>query len=363
MTDLSNLKNHAAFIPSPKAPSFTIDTAPVTSPQRNQILIRNSALAINPIDYKLFAYAVYPIAYPAIIGQDVAGTVVAVGSALSQRFKVGDRAFGCTAGFATKQQTEKAFQEYTILEGNLAAKIPEGVKETEAAVLPLATTTAAAGLFNKDFLGLQLPSLPFTASKGNVDATTSAAPQTVIVWGGASSVGSCAIQLARCAGYSVITTASPKNHEYVVTDLGAKAAFDYNSPDVVEQILAACGGDGQVAGIFDAVGGKNAWSSCLALAEQLNNYEKEFVATVTPGFPTPTEGSRVTIKQFQSLSIRNNGVGEALWGNGWLEEAIAQKSYRCLPPAEVVGHGLESVQGAVEKIGQGVSRTKIVVTL
>ncbi len=56
--------------------------------------------------------------------------------------------------------------------------------------------------------------------------------------GGSTSVGSNAIQLAVAAGYDVITTASPRNFDFV-TSLGASHVFDYNSPSVVKDIIAA----------------------------------------------------------------------------------------------------------------------------
>lgn len=62
--------------------------------------------------------------------------------------------------------------------------------------------------------------------------------QTVVVWGGSTSVGSNAVQLAVAAGYEVVTTASPRNFDHVRA-LGASAVFDYNSSTVVQDIIGA----------------------------------------------------------------------------------------------------------------------------
>ena len=94
-------------------------------------------------------------------------------------------------------------------------------------MLPLAVSTAACGLFQADQLSLAHPS-----------AKPEPAGRTLLVWGGSSSVGSNAIQLAVAAGYEVIATASPRNFGYV-TNLGASRVFDYNSPEVVADIVAA----------------------------------------------------------------------------------------------------------------------------
>jgi NADPH:quinone reductase-like Zn-dependent oxidoreductase len=92
-----------------------------------------------------------------------------------------------------------------------------------AAVLPLSISTAASGLFYQ--LGLPYPSLtPVPTGK------------TILIWGGSSSCGSSAIQLAVAAGFSVATTASNANHEYVKS-LGASQVFDYKDPNVIETIL------------------------------------------------------------------------------------------------------------------------------
>lgn len=100
----------------------------------------------------------------------------------------------------------------------------------DAAVLPLALSTAACGLFQKDQLGLEYPS-----------ATAKPTGKTLLVWGGSTSVGSNAIQLAVAAGYDVIATASPRNFDYV-KGLGAGQVFDYNSSTVVADIVAALHG-------------------------------------------------------------------------------------------------------------------------
>jgi NADPH:quinone reductase-like Zn-dependent oxidoreductase len=91
-------------------------------------------------------------------------------------------------------------------------------------VLPLAISTASCGLFQRDYLGLHHPSANPTPTE-----------QTVLVWGGSTSAGSNAIQLAVAAGYEVITTASPRNYDFVKS-LGASAVFDYNSATVIPDV-------------------------------------------------------------------------------------------------------------------------------
>ena len=97
--------------------------------------------------------------YPTILGHDVAGEVVAVGPGVT-RFKQGARVLGEPVGMVTKRNEENAFQAYTILKTNMASEIPDSMSFESAAVIPVGCSTAAAGLFQDEFLNLQLPTQP-----------------------------------------------------------------------------------------------------------------------------------------------------------------------------------------------------------
>lgn len=105
---------------------------------------------------------------------------------------------------SSKRDCDNAFQEYTVVPAHMASPIPSTLSFDHAAVIPLGLSTAAAGLFEKEYLAPQHPSVsPKPTGKA------------LLIWGGSTSVGSNAIQLAVAAGYDVITTASPKNFDYV----------------------------------------------------------------------------------------------------------------------------------------------------
>lgn len=116
--------------------------------------------------------------------------------------------------------------------------IPVSIKYEAASVLPLSVSTAAAELYQHDYLALPLSS---TSPKKT--------GKTLLVWGGSSSVGSTAIQLATASGLKVVTTASVKNFEYC--KLGAKEVFHYSSKDIVAELVAAM----QVADLAGAYNG------------------------------------------------------------------------------------------------------------
>jgi NADPH:quinone reductase-like Zn-dependent oxidoreductase len=329
---------------APKAHAMEIKPSSRGVPEANQILIRNHAIAINPIDGKLQKLAVYPIEYPTILGQDVAGEVISVGPGVT-RFQPGDRVMGFATAFVAKKLEMAGFQEYTVLDTTASSRIPDAMSYESAAVAPLGIATAASGLFLPDQLGLQLPSVPSQKPNG----------QTLLIWGGASCVGSSAIQLAVAAGYEVITTASPKNFESVKR-LGPTEVFDYKSPSVGEDIIAALKGK-QFAGTFDAVGGA-AWAPCLEVTSKVDGVK--FVSTVTPGFPAPEGG--VAMKQTRSIHILGTPIIHAVFEE-FLPKALESGSFVPAPEPLVVGKGLGSIQDAIEVVLKGMSAQKAVVVL
>ncbi|HWU74676.1 MAG TPA: zinc-binding alcohol dehydrogenase family protein, partial [Sphingomonas sp.] len=224
--------NSALWLTARRAP-FTVGPAPLPSPRKGEIAVLVRAVAVNPMDrlVQSLGNLIAPwIDYPFVPGSDVAGEVIAIGADVA-RFRVGDRVLGYAAG-ADKghRSAEGGFQTRVILQAHMSSPIPEFLSFEQAAVLPLGLSTAASSLFECDLLALDHPS-GRPAPNGTA----------VLIWGGSTSVGSNAIQLAVAAGYDVITTASPRNFDYV-RRLGASHAFDYRSKTVVADILSALDG-------------------------------------------------------------------------------------------------------------------------
>lgn len=123
--------------------------------------------------------------------------------------------------------------------------IPAGLDPKQAVALPVGLQTAADALFN--ILG-------FSFEPAQLEGL-SPKDKAILIWGGASTCGLAAIQIAKAAGFSpIFTTASAKNHA-VLRELGATQCFDYRDPNVVEQIRAATEQTGkQLTTAFDAVG-------------------------------------------------------------------------------------------------------------
>jgi hypothetical protein len=159
-TSLSNHQtmpsNTAAWLQE-KGP-LEVKSAPYSPPQDNEIVVKNCAVAINPVDWMkqemgniIFSH----VKYPFVMGNDTAGEVVEVGTGVT-RFKVGDRVVGHAVGMDPKvnRSAEGAFQTYTVLRAHMTSPIPSTLSYENAAVIPLGLSTAACGLFEKDQLAL-----------------------------------------------------------------------------------------------------------------------------------------------------------------------------------------------------------------
>ncbi|KAE9363143.1 putative alcohol dehydrogenase [Stipitochalara longipes BDJ] len=364
--------NRAVWLPAKMVTKFEVKAAPYTTPSADHIVIKNRAIAINPIDYLIpqKGNIMYTwLKYPCIMGIDVAGEVVEVGKNVKE-FKTGDRVFGLAR--ATDEDvndpSQGGFQEYVVLEPRLTAHIPSSMSYETASVIPLGASTAAAGLFQKDHLGLQLPTLKHRSTG-----------KTLIIWGGSTSVGCNAIQLAVAAGYEVFTTCSPRNFD-IVKKLGAAKAFDYNSKTVASDMIRAF--DGKTAAGAYSIGDGGA-EACMAILDKVQG--NKFIAMAS--FPVLKNPPNLvflrTIFHFMTWivsfkvkglikgvksnfligsTIAHNEVGNALFAD-FLETALETGKFVPAPEVMVFGKGLESIQAACEYQEKGVSAKKVVVSL
>ena len=369
--------NTAAWLGAKHA-RLQVSPAPYTPPGDHEIVVKTRAVAINPVDWLkpltgdlIFSW----IRYPFILGSDVAGEVVEIGAGVT-RFSPGDRVLGHALGTSKARNTpaQGAFQAYSVLLDHMAAPIPAAMSYEDAAVLPLGLSTAACGLFQKDQLGLQYPS-----------SSPRPTGKTLLVWGGSTSVGSNAIQLAVAAGYDVITTASPHNFDYV-RKLGASQVFDYKdrgvsaavikalqgktmagalaigtgSAKVCLDIVHACEGDKvlstasppvAIGGLPD--GGGVSWKLVTLIVDLL-------AANLAMAFKCRIRGVRT--KSIFGDSLADNEVGSLVYVD-FLPKALEDGRYVAAPGPVIVGEGLDRIQAAFEVQRKGMSAKKVVVTL
>ncbi|KAL1997656.1 hypothetical protein VTN02DRAFT_1177 [Thermoascus thermophilus] len=137
--------NQAAWLPAPRQRPLRVDAAPFPQPGKNQLVVKNHAVAVNPVDWRVQDSGTFIHRYPAILGEDVAGEVVALGEHSDRRFARGDRVVAYPLGLPRDDPAQGGFQRYTLVEELLTAPVPSAVSLERAVVLPLALSTAAAG--------------------------------------------------------------------------------------------------------------------------------------------------------------------------------------------------------------------------
>ncbi|KAI0822570.1 GroES-like protein [Trametes gibbosa] len=199
-----------------KQGEFVVDNRPVPAPGSGEVLIKNAATGLNPVDWKIQAYGVFVEVYPAVLGIDASGTVEEIGQGVTQ-FKPGDKVL-----YEGAVDNDRAtFQQYTLVRADLVAKLPRSLTLEQAAALPLAITTAAVGLYHQ--AGGPLLTAPWIeGGKGKYGG------KPFVVIGGSSVVGSLAIQFARLSGFApIVTTASLKNAP-LLESFGATHVIDRN---------------------------------------------------------------------------------------------------------------------------------------
>ena len=182
--------------------------AEIPDPQvgADDVLVRIHAASVNPLDLKIRdgdLKKILPYRLPLVLGNDLAGIVVRVGSAVT-RFAVGDEVYARP----DKDRIGTFAELIAVHQDDLAAK-PATLTMAEAASLPLVALTAWQAL---------------------VERAHVRPGQKVLIHAGAGGVGTIAIQLAKALGAHVATTASAAKAD-LVKDLGADVVIDYRTQD------------------------------------------------------------------------------------------------------------------------------------
>lgn len=215
-----------AFVIKRYGKKVALQAADMPEPQlgEHDVLVQIHAASVNPLDAKIRDgefKLILPYRMPLILGNDLAGVVVRVGSKV-QRFKQGDEVYA-----RPDDDRIGAFAEFiAIKEESLAIK-PAKLSMEEAASVPLVGLTAWQALVEKANL-----------KKG----------QKVLIHAGSGGVGTFAIQLAKHLGATVATTTSTANVS-LVKSLGADIVIDYKKDDFektlrgYDVVLNSLGGD------------------------------------------------------------------------------------------------------------------------
>ncbi|WP_027854298.1 NADP-dependent oxidoreductase [Marinobacterium litorale] len=214
--------------------NLELDEIERPTPVRGEVLIRNRAAGVNPIDWKTCAgggASAFIGELPFIPGWECAGTVEAVGDGVTD-FQPGDEVFG----FLRFPEAAGCYAEYTCAPSNQIAKRPPALDVNAAAGLGLAGLTAWQALHDKA-----------QVKPG----------QRVLVLAAAGGVGHLAVQLAKAAGAFVIGTASSANQAFLEA-LGCDQCIDYSQANLAVSVR-------DVDVIIDGVGGQTAIEALTCL--------------------------------------------------------------------------------------------------
>ena len=177
------------------------------------LLVKVSAIAVNPVDYKVRQKAVPNEGEYKVLGWDAVGEVVAVGEEVSE-FSLGDVVY--YAGDITRQGSNA---QYQLVDERIVGKKPKTISDAEAAALPLTAITAWEMLFEHLTIKQQAPT---SNDKSN---------EVILVVGAAGGVGSILVQLAKAiTGATIIATASRESSQAWVKQLGADYVIDHSEP-------------------------------------------------------------------------------------------------------------------------------------
>jgi NADPH:quinone reductase-like Zn-dependent oxidoreductase len=236
-----------------------VDEIPEPEPGPRELLVRLRATSVNRRDIWMrngHPHPAYHVDLPAILGIDFCGDVVAVGAEV-ESFVPGDRVTAspymhcgrcpwCVRGrfqycprFTVYAGT---YAELFLVPADFAIVVDESVPDEHVAAFPNTYITAWQMLTGK--------------------AQISAA-DTVFVWAGTSGLGSAAIEIAKLAGATVLTSAGSAAKRERLAELPADAVLDHHAPDLVERVLELTGGEGASI-VFEHVG-QATWERSLEL--------------------------------------------------------------------------------------------------
>jgi len=210
--------------------------APEPTPGRGELLIEAEAIGVNYID-TYFRSGQYPRALPFVLGQEVCGTVAAIGEGVGG-FGVGDR--------VVTAASSGSYAEFSTAPAFLTAKVPDGVPSDVAAAALLKGLTAH-----------YLLKSVYPVNSGDA----------VLVHAGAGGVGLILTQWARLLGARVITTVSTPEKARLSRQAGADEVLSYpEDADEFGRRIRELTGDIGVAAVYDGVGASTFDASLASLA-------------------------------------------------------------------------------------------------
>jgi NADPH2:quinone reductase len=276
-------------IKEPGAPeALKPEQRPVPVPREDEILVKVAAAGVNRPDVQQ-RKGLYPPppGAPDVPGLEIAGEIVALGSAI-KRWAIGDRVMSLVVG--------GGYAEYAVAHASHSMPV-SGLSMVEAAAVPETFFTVWHNVFERG--GLK-------------------AGETLLVHGGSSGIGTVAIQLAKQFGARVIVTAGSDEKCEACRKLGADVAINYKTADFVEATKTATEGKGADV-ILDMVGGDYIGRNYEAAA-----VEGRIVQIAFAGSPKATvDFRRIMLKRLHHTgsTLRSRAIAD----KGAIRDAIELK--------------------------------------
>jgi putative PIG3 family NAD(P)H quinone oxidoreductase len=186
-----------------------------------------------------------PPGTPTIMGLEIAGTVVAVGSEVT-RWRPGDAVCALVAG--------GGYAEYCTAPAGQCLPVPAGMAMTDAA---------------------GLPETWFTVWSNVMDRGRARPGETILIHGGTSGIGITALQLAKEVGLTAIATCGSDEKCAAAVAHGAAHAINYKTQDFSGEVLALTGGKG-VDIVLDMVGGDYVPKNIACMADDARHVSIAF---------------------------------------------------------------------------------------
>lgn len=304
----------------------------------NDVLVRVKAAGVNPLDNMITrgeVKLIVPYAFPLVMGNELAGVVEAVGSAVNA-FAPCDRVYG-----RLPLGKIGAFAELCAVDAGALAKIPDYLSYEEAAAVPLTALTASQAF----------------------ELLNAKAGDTVFLSGGTGSLGAMAIPILHAKGLRVITSGSAKNRERALA-LGAERFIDYKTEDYAEVVR-------DVDCVLDTVGEKE-------LEKEFSILKPGGTLVSLKGMPNRAFAKRQGFgalkqmlfgfagKKYDDMAKRKNQQYQFMFvhsDGGQLQEISDLFTKLEIRPSVDAVFPLKEADAALKKIASGGSRGKTILTV
>ncbi|TDZ13319.1 Cytochrome P450 monooxygenase TRI13 [Colletotrichum orbiculare MAFF 240422] len=344
---------------------LVVDDAPVPAPRPDSILVKTTAAAINPCDYKLGALSPRQ---EAIVGTDFVGAIVWIGhdaALLRPDLRRGDIVCGLVHGSNPDGPDNGAMAQYLRAHPRLVYKVPDGMVPAEAATLGVALATSMLSLWD----ALELEGTP-DAPLNHDDAGQ--APEHVLVYGASTAMGTMALQLLKMSGYTPIATCSAKNFD-LVKSYGAAYAFEYADEDAAIDAIRQTTGANRPKYALDCIADGFSVKCCFGVMartggryvclEQLPESLRPRRRSVKQDFVFALDVFGLPIKAYKGYE-RDPGTAKHEFAVRWcrvFQELLDQGKLRP-HPVQLLGHGFEGFTTGLGLLRSGsVSGKKLVV--